>query len=240
MTKKEQLVIEIYRIKNEINTINGKKTIDLDAFPGTFDFYKEVKTNKVFELEQRLDSLKRALETTQREMAIRQRRDAYYTTAEGQAFKAETEAQIEQLREAWEQVEQQTSQQLEEQLQHHIGTHWGVGRLHDTYLEIGILDSTAERKFLFGQTADIYCSLDIWKDRQRFEINIGTCGSTDLLGGMADGERSRFYIGIGQLFAATNLCEWIKQTMIEHKASVDNFHSQITALQERLQNPITE
>ena len=240
MTKQEQLVIEIYRIKNEINTINGKATIDLDAFPGTFDFYKEVKHNKVYELEQRLDGLKRALETIKREMAIRQRREAFYATPEGQTLKTNTEAEIERLREAWEQAEQQIELTLQEQIQHRLGAHWGVNRLRDTYLEIGILDPTAERKFIFGQTADIYCSRDIWNEKHRFEINIGTCGSTNLLGGTAEGEHSRFYIGIGQLFAATDLCEWIKQTMVEYKAAVDNYHSQITVLQEKLQNPITE
>ena len=138
----------------------------------------------------------------------------------------------------WSTLEEKTIRTLDEQIKHRLGAHWGVGTLRNTYLEIGILDPTAERKFIFGQSADIYCSLDIWNEKQRFEINVGTCGSTDLLGGYNEGERSRFYIGIGQLFAATDLCEWIKQTMMEYQEQSKVYLLQIKAIQDQIDNPL--
>ena len=135
-------------------------------------------------------------------------------------------------------MEDETIRTLDEQIKHRLGAHWGVGTLRDTYLEIGVCHPEIPGKFYFGQTAEIYCSLDIWKEKQRFEINVGTCGSTDLLGGNTEGERSRFYIGIGQLFASTDLCEWIKQTMMEYQEQSEAFFKQIKEIQDQISNPL--
>ena len=232
--------MEIYNIKNEINILKGKETIDLDAFRNTNDFYREVAGNKVYELEHRLEGLRRELENTKVRMAQKAVADAFYATEEGQVFKANIEAKIEKVRDQWGELENETIRTIEEQLQHCLGVHWGVGMFRDTHLEIGILSNKPDRKFIFGQTADIYCSLDCWNKKMRFDINFGTCGSTDLLGGNTEGERSRFYIGIGQLFANLDLCEWIKQTMVDAKQQMDVLYEEIDSLQSKLQNPVSE
>ena len=230
MTHKEKLVMEIAAVRYELRTLKGQEAILPEDYYNSHMYHLEVKTNKLYELEKQLEGLKESLEKTKKDNQIKERTEAYYATEEGKAFKVERQQEAGKLMDEWSALEDETLRTLDEQIKHCLGAHWGVGTLRNTYLEIGILDPSSERKFYFGQTADIYCSRDIWNEKQRFEINVGTCGSTDLLGGNKEGERSRFYIGIGQLFAATDLCEWIKQTMMEYQEQSNVYLLQIKAI----------
>jgi hypothetical protein len=238
MTRKEKLVMEIAEVRYELRTLKGQEAVMPEDYYNSHMYLLEVKNNKVYELEEQLKGLKESLEKTKLDNQIKERTEAFYATEEGMAFKAERQQEAGWLIDDWSKLEEDTLRTLDEQIKHRLGAHWGVGTIRNTYLEIGILDPTAERKFYFGQTAEIYCSLDIWKEKQRFEINVGTCGSTDLLGGNTEGERSRFYIGIGQLFASTDLCEWIKQTMMEYQEQSEAFFKQIKAIQDQIDNPL--
>ncbi len=238
MTRKEKLVMEIAEVRYELRTLKGQEAVMPEDYYNSHMYQLEVKTNKVYELEKQLKGLKESLEKAKLDTQIKERTEAYYATEEGKAYKAERQQAVEVITNKWQELEEETIRTLDEQIKHRLGAHWGVGTLRNTYLEIGICHPEIPGKFYFGQTADIYCSLDIWKEKQRFEINVGTCGSTDLLGGNIEGERSRFYIGIGQLFASTDLCEWIKQTMMEYQEQSEAFFKQIKEIQDQISNPL--
>ena len=183
MTRKEKLVMEIAEVRYQLRTLKGQLAVSPEDYYNSRMYQLEVKNNKVYELEEQLKGLKESLEKAKLDTQIQQRTEAYYATEEGKAYKAERQQAVEEITNKWQALEDETIRTLDEQIKHRLGAHWGVGTLRDTYLEIGVCHPEIPGKFYFGQTAEIYCSLDIWKEKQRFEINVGTCGSTDLLGG---------------------------------------------------------
>ena len=52
-----------------------------------------------------------------------------------------------------------------------------------------------------------------WLGGERFQINVGTCGSHDLLPEERGYTMADFYIGIGKLHANTELFETIKDAL---------------------------
>ena len=58
----------------------------------------------------------------------------------------------------------------------------------------------AENKPIFGQSVSIYYEKKCWLGGERFQINVGTCGSHDLLPEERGYTMAGFYIGIGQLY----------------------------------------
>ncbi len=246
MTRKENLLKEVYLLKNRTAEMEGKQTIDIDAYSQGWRFRDEAAKSKVYELESRIESSKKSLAEIIEQKRVAEARDAYFATPEGAAHKARLEGAIETKSTAWKQTEQQLISDIENRLHHTLGAHWGVCGFTNysdcCTLCIGIIDaekSTEDhRVFIFGQTTDIRYSARSWcEERERLEINIGTCGSCSLIGGESEGEYSRFYIGIGFLFADKKLIQWLHDTMRDGSRSLNTLVEEMDALREQLKNP---
>ena len=235
MTRKEKLVIEIYNIKNEINILEGKDTIDLDAFRNTYDFYHEIKDFKVYELEQRLEGLKRQLENTKVRMVQQAAADAFYATEQGQVFKRECQEKRETLAIEFDSTESATLELIESHIQAALGKQWRAGRLSTSYMEVTVVD--ADNKPIFGQSVSIYYEKKCWLGGERFQINVGTCGSHDLLPQERGYTMADFYIGIGKLHANTELLETIKEALFYYAERIADIQKEVRELDELVKNP---
>ena len=87
MTHKENLLIEIYNLRNQIAEIKGNKIVNIEEFSQTRKFRDEAAEWKEFELKLRIEELKKNLVKVQIEAKQQAAADAFYATEEGQTFK---------------------------------------------------------------------------------------------------------------------------------------------------------
>ena len=91
MTRKENLLIEIYNLRNQIAEIKGNKIVNIEEFSQTRKFRDEAAEWKEFELKLRIEQLGANLAQAKTEAEQQAATDAFYATEEGQAFKRECE-----------------------------------------------------------------------------------------------------------------------------------------------------
>lgn len=245
MTRKENLLKEVYLLKNRIAQIDGMAQTDVEQIARTGKFACEAKNARVSELEFRIDTLKgqycKAVEKKEREES----NAAYFATPEGAARKQAIEKDIDATRQEWDRSERRLVSDIEERIRQSLGEQWGVCRYTKGCLGIGVIDpekSTAEqREFFFGQTITISYDIRPWGDGQeRFETSVGTCGPCSMTGGRTVGERAFFYICIGKLFADRELVEYLRITLRDAAEYFDKALEKVRTLEAELQNPLKE
>ena len=177
MTRKENLLIEIYNLRNQISEIKGNTLVNIDEFSQTRKFRDEAASWKEFELKLRIEQLKDNLAKV--EAAQQAAADAFYATEQGQTFKRECEEKRILLGSEYDCAESATLELIESHLQASLGKQWRANRLSTSYVEFTVVD--ADNKPIFGQSVSIYYEKKCWLGGERFQINVGTCGSHDLL-----------------------------------------------------------
>ena len=234
MTRKENLLIEIYNLRNQISEIKGNKIVNIEEFSQTRKFRDEAAEWKEFELKLRIEELKKNLVKVQIEAKQQAAADAFYATEEGQAFKRECEEKRILLGNEYDGAESATLELIENRLQASLGKQWRANRLSTSYVELAVVD--AENKPIFGQSVSIHFEKSRWGDgQQRFEINLGTCGSHDLL--PADRTRSMAEFYIGKLHANIELLESIRNTLFDYADKIANIQKEVRELDELVKNP---
>ena len=236
MTRKENLLIEIYNLRNQIAEIKGNKIVNIDEFSQTRKFRDEAADWKEIELKLRIEELKKNLEKAKVEAAQQAAADAFYATEEGQAFKRECEEKRALLYIEFENNENATLLSLDIQVKAALGAQWKVDRLSTTYMELAVTDES--NKKILGQSVSIHFEKERWGDgQQRFEINVGTCGSHDLLPEERGYTMADFYIGIGKLHANTELLETIKDALFYYAERIADIQKEVRELDELIKNP---
>ena len=234
MTRKESLLVEIYNLRNQISEIKGNKIVNIEEFSQTRKFRDEAAEWKEFELKLRIEELKKNLVKVQIEAKQQAAADAFYATEEGQAFKRECEEKRILLGNEYDGAESATLELIENRLQASLGKQWRANRLSTSYVELAVVD--AENKPIFGQSVSIHFEKSRWGDgQQRFEINLGTCGSHDLL--PADRTRSMAEFYIGKLHANIELLESIRNTLFDYADKIANIQKEVRELDELVKNP---
>ena len=102
-------------------------------------------------------------------------------------------------------------------------------------MEVTVVD--AENKPIFGQSVSIYYEKKCWLGGERFQINVGTCGSHDLLPEERGYTMADFYIGIGKLHANTELLETIKDALFYYAERIADIQKEVRELDELIKNP---
>ena len=235
MTRKENLLIEIYNLRNQISEIKGNKLVDINEFSQTRKFRDEAASWKEFELKLRIEELKKNLEKAKVEAAQQAAADAFYATEQGQAFKRECEEKRILLGSEYDCAESATLELIESHLQATLGKQWRANRLSTSYIEVTVVD--AENKPIFGQSVSIYYEKKCWLGGERFQINVGTCGSHDLLPADRTRSMAEFYIGIGKLHANIELLEGIRNTLFGYAEKIANIQKEVRELDELIKNP---
>lgn len=240
-TRKETLLIEIYNLRNQINSLKGKEQTDIEQFTKSTQFYNELRTWKEYQLKVRLEQMQELLEQTKHEVEVTRQRENYYSTAEGQAHKAELELQIQQGEQEWQRIEQSAIDSINAKLQTALGANWAVINYQTTNLRFGVKNSdpTSDRDFIFGQEVEIYYDpRKRWNEEgERFEMNFGSCGSFDILPENNNGSFAEFHIGIGRLLADRELCEWLQTTLRTTRQQLEQLGDEIETLHQQLNNP---
>ena len=235
MTRKENLLIEIYNLRNQISEIKGNKIVNIEEFSQTRKFRDEAAEWKEFELKLRIEELKKNLVKVQIEAKQQAAADAFYATEQGQAFKRECEEKRILLGNEYDSTESATLELIESHIQAALGKQWRADRLSTSYVELAVVD--AENKPIFGQSVSIYYEKKCWLGGERFQINVGTCGSHDLLPADRTRSMAEFYIGIGKLHANIELLEGIRNTLFGYAEKIANIQKEVRELDELVKNP---
>ena len=238
MTRKETLLKEVYAIRNLIAEVKGKEQEDLEALVHTWKFKEEAKRWKEYELKIRIEQMEELLQIAKRDAAIKNAAEDYYLTPEGASSKAETEAAMKRTEALFEETKEQVISDIKAELQKHLGCDWSITRLTDSYMEIGVLNPEKENNLIFGQAAEIYYEKNTYKGTERFDINVGSCGSHDLLPQQLVGSFASFFIGLGRLHADTDLLNWLKDTAFGYADRCKELRDEYNSLNERLENPL--
>lgn len=235
MTRKENLLVEIYNLRNQIAEIKGNKLVNIEEFSQTRKFRDEAAKWKEYELKLRIEELKESLEKAKFEAAQQVAADAFYATEQGQAFKRECEEKRILLGNEYDCEESATLELIESHLQASLGKQWRVNRLSTSYVEFAVVD--AENKPIFGQSVSIYYEKMYWLGGECFQINVGTCGSHDLLPEKSGYTMADFYIGIGKFHANTELLETIKDALFYYAERIADIQKEVSELDELIKNP---
>ena len=235
MTRKENLLVEIYNLRNQIAEIKGNTIVNIEEFSQTRKFRDEAAEWKEFELKLRIEELKKSLEKAKVEAAQQAAADAFYATEQGQAFKRECQEKRGTLAIEFDSTESATLELIESHIQAALGKQWRAGRLSTSYMELTVVD--AENKPIFGQSVSIYYEQKCWLGGERFQINVGTCGSHDLLPEERGYTMADFYIGIGKLHANIELLETIKDALFYYAERIADIQKEVRELDELIKNP---
>ena len=235
MTRKENLLVEIYNLRNQISEIKGNKIVNIEEFSQTRKFRDEAAEWKEFELKLRIEELKKNLVKVQIEAKQQAAADAFYATEQGQAFKRECEEKRILLGNEFDSTESATLELIENHIQAALGKQWRADRLSTSYMELAVVD--AEDKPIFGQSVSIYYEKKCWLGGERFQINVGTCGSHDLLPQERGYTMADFYIGIGKLHANQELLETIKDALFYYAERIADIQKEVRELDELVKNP---
>ena len=228
-------MIEIYNLRNQISEIKCNTIVNIEEFCQTRKFRDEAASWKEFELKLRIEQLKDNLAKAKVEAAQQAVADAFYATEEGQAFKRECEEKRALLCIEYDNAESSTLLNLQMLINTTLGAQWRANRLSTSYVEIAVVD--AENKPIFGQSVSIYYEKKCWLGGERFQINVGTCGSHDLLPEERGYTMADFYIGIGKLHANTELLETIKDALFYYAERIADIQKEVCELDELIKNP---
>ena len=235
MTRKENLLKEVYNLRNQIAKVKGNDIVNIDELVQSYKFRDEAADWKEYELKLRIEELTKSLEKAKVEAAQQAAADAFYATEEGQAFKRECQEKRDMLAIEFDSAESATLKLLESHIQVTLGEQWRVGRLSTTYVELAVVDT--ENKPIFGQSVSIYYEKKCWLGGERFQINVGTCGNHDLLPEERTRSMAEFYIGIGKLHANTELLDKMRNTLFDFAERIDNIQKEVRELDELVKNP---
>ena len=235
MTRKEKLLVEIYNLRNQIAVVKGDNQENIDELVQSYKFRDEAAGWKEYELKLRIEELKKSLEKAKVEAAQQAAADAFYATEQGQAFKRECEEKRILLGSEYDCAESATLELIESHLQASLGKQWRANRLSTSYVEFAVVD--ADNKPIFGQSVSIYYEKKCWMGGERFQINVGTCGSHDLLPEERGYTMADFYIGIGKLHANTELLETIKDALFYYAERIADIQKEVRELDELVNNP---
>ena len=235
MTRKEKLLVEIYNLRNQIAVVKGDNQENIDELVQSYKFRDEAAGWKEYELKLRIEELKKSLEKAKVEAAQQAAAHVFYATEEGQAFKRECEEKRILLGSEYDCAESATLELIESHLQATLGKQWRANRLSTSYVELAVVD--ANNKPIFGQSVSIYYEKKCWLGGERFQINVGTCGSHDLLPEERGYTMADFYIGIGKLHANTELLETIKDALFYYAERIADIQKEVRELDELIKNP---
>lgn len=235
MTRKENLLKEVYNLRNKIAEVKGDDQVNIDELVQSYKFRDEAAGWKEYELKLRIEELTKSLEKAKVEATQQAAADAFYATEEGQAFKRECGEKRALLCIEFDETESRTLLDLQTMVSTALGAQWQVGRLSTTYVELAVVD--AENKPIFGQSVSIYYEKKCWLGGERFQINVGTCGCHDLLPEERSLSMAEFYIGIGKLHANTELLERIKDAFFYYAERIASIQKEVRELDELVKNP---
>ena len=241
MTRKETLLLEKYRLFNELDTLRGntENLTDLDSLVNNWKFRDEAKNSTVYDLQSSNESLRRSI--VRERMVIEQKAaaEAYFATEEGQARKVSLLKSEEELRQRMTEFMENRESFFNSWIKEFLGSYWKLYYLSDSRIEFAIADPKDESKEVFGQSIEIYFDKNYWGKKERFETNVGTCGGFSLLAS-EQGDRARFYIDLGRFLSDKTRLEALRTMLFRYKDTLDQMREELTNIENELANPTSK
>ncbi len=238
MTRKETLLLENYRLTNELNTLKGRtdKIVDIDLLLSKWKFNQEAKESTVSGLTYSNDILRKAIESEKLEQERKAATEAYYATEEGQARKADLENRQEEAGNLLKKFMEDNEDYFRGWIRKYLGEHWTLRYLGESRIEFAIVDPHEDNKVVFGQSIEIYYEKHTWKGGERFEVQVGTTGGFEILE-TQQGDRALFYIDLGRFLSDKTELEGIKKRLYGYRDCLDKMYQDILDIRKELENP---
>lgn len=233
MTRKENLLHEIFRLKDELHAIDSScEPANLTDGFYTPAFRLAAANTTVTALEDRISELQASIARAKKNQLV----EVYYATDEGKARKAALQAQLAKADHDIAVFLTESSDFYRKWIKEFLGGHWTLSFLHGSRLEFAVVDPQNEGRLVFGQTIQIWFERRNWKGEERFETNIGSTGGFDILAA-GQGDRARFYIDLGRFLADTQRMAELKEMLFDYKDSVDTLYKTRDGIEKELNEP---
>lgn len=237
MTTKENLLIKVYELENELSLLNGEGIIDIEERQHDYTFHWEARKTTVSELKERIERLERRVASKKQDIENEARKADFLASEEGQAKMQDAIERRKELGNAIAAHKEETFKTIEGAVKGLLGEHWGLLTLSTPTITIGIVDENGNR--IFGQSCEIHYEEVNWPEgREEFSINFGTCGSFDIMDGEAVGSFSRFHIDLCKLLSNKAFLEWLKGTMKSYTNELKSLYKKAEELNAWIKNPV--
>lgn len=241
MTRKETLLLEHYRLVNELNTLRGdtENITDLYSLVNHWKFRDEAKSSTIYHLQTSNESLQKSIIRVKKEIEQKAATDAYFATEEGQLRKAALQKGKEDLLQVMTEYINQSEVSFNSWIKDFLGGYWKLYYLSDSRIEFAVVNPRDETKEVFGQSIEIYFEKHYWGEKERFDTNIGTTGGFDLLAS-DQGDRARFYIDLGKFLSDKPRLEELRTMLFDYNDSLNEMREKLDKIESELENPLPE
>lgn len=233
-TRKEALLARKIELQNRLAALKGEEPRQLE----TWEFRREAKDAREYGLKDDIERLTKAIDKQIIENDRRAQTEAYYATEEGQARKAALEEKKEQLDMERISLNSVFYDMMKSWIRQFLGDHWTVRRCNKGNVSFQIFDAE-KADYVFGSEIEVYADKNYyWNDnKERFETNVGTMGSFDLLD-QEPGTRARFYMDLGKFLSDRERLSNLKSMMFLYEDRLVEIHNQMKANEAELENPL--
>ena len=234
MTQKEKLANEYINLKKQLDGSDFKENITENQV------WYLTHTFRVTDLKNMIVSVKQAI----KDKEIRLRKEAYFATPEGQAYKKEIENCLETYYGARKEIHDSFENWIINEVNKMVPGNWtaclNISSCMSGNVAIGLIHRDPKRNFLieFGHEFTIYFDgYNYEKKVPRFELNYGTLGAFDLF----NNETRPLYLnGLATISNNKEFLRVLMSKFIEKCTDIKNISEQIDNLQNKLDNPFNK
>ena len=231
-TKKDALV-EFYNLSNELAALRGENpAFGPEAFT-EINISIMAERQKLYQLEDRIESTRRSIEKQQHANAIKAATEAYLNTPEGKARLADLTEARDKASSARRYAMECFFDEVDKWAQDNLGAWWHATHISPESVTVAIIGP--DNKEVFASDIEITFGRHWGDDERRFEINVGTVGSFDPTC-EAITSRAEFYRGLG-LFLNGKIHDF-KARCFSYADKVEALHKRYCALNDEIKNPM--
>ena len=231
MSQKEKLAAEYIELKKQFDGEDFKENILENQM------WYLTRKFKVQDLQDKIEYVKYAI----KEKELRLKREAYFTTPEGQAYKKEIEDSIETYRGAWKEIHDTFENWIIKKVNEMVPGNWTASLSLSPYMsghvEIGLVNRDPKRNYAmqFGHEFTInYDSCYPCQNDPQFDLNYGTLGAFDLF---KDETRPLYLNGLATITNNKEFLQVLMAKFIEKCSDIKEISKQIDELKNKLNNP---
>ena len=238
MTRKATLLLRKYELQNELRSLRGEQTIDLQKVTTDWRWRSEVSTSRELYLKQEIESLEKAIAAQKAKNDKDAATAAFFATEGGAEMKARLEAEKKEAAAEFNTHENAALEELKAWVKNFLGEHWTVKFLSDDAVDFAVWDAD-KADFVFGQNIEVRCEKHYYwnENKERFETNVGTTGSFDLTRQDA-GSRGRFYIDLGRFPDNAQKLDELKNFMFRFHDEREAIRDRVRSANAQLENPL--
>ncbi|MBR3657479.1 MAG: hypothetical protein IKN58_13755 [Prevotella sp.] len=227
MTPKENLYLKLLTTKNELYKVEGKseRIINLAEFVDTREFKRNVRTFKVNELKEQIESAKKKAE-----------RLVWFATDDGKAFRDKTEKKMREMWEMQESLTKETRSYVQGVVHHLLGENFEVTGFGNNGFNIYMTKGYSKEELdscHFTPSFFVYCEKHIGSNVFRWELDYTSSGTYEL---GADMIRTNFLVGLAKFVSNKEVLDSLKERMESYYDQYRTLERERYRLHEKLED----